>query len=294
MNRRVLLTAFTAGTAAAGAARAARPAPRSGYVATADGESLFVQDWGQGPALVFVHGWSMSSAFWEYHTEALVRRGLRCIAYDQRGCGRSSPAMSGYDLDTLADDLETVLASRDLRQVVLVSHSMGAAEVTRYLSRHGAERIAKVVLISCTTPTLGAAGHLDQIEQAMRADRPKYVRDLAVPFFEPETASPGLVDWGVGIVLQASLTACLGYNRANITADLTRELKAFTVPTLVVHGSADASAPLERTGARTAALIPGAKLLTYEGASHGLPLTRAGRLNQDLVEFAFGQDPDFS
>jgi pimeloyl-ACP methyl ester carboxylesterase len=263
-------------------------------VTTADGESLFVQDWGSGPVLVFVHGWSMSSAFWEYQTEALVRRGLRCVAYDQRGCGRSSPAMSGYDLDTLADDLEAVLASRGLRQVVLVSHSMGAAEVTRYLSRHGAGRIAKVVLVSCTTPTLGVADRLERIEQAMRADRPKYVRDLAVPFFEPEAASPALVDWGVGIVLQASLTACLGYNHANVTADLTHEMKAFTVPTLVVHGSADASAPLERTGARTAALIPGAKLIAYEGAGHGLPLTRAGRLNQDLVEFAIGQDPDFS
>lgn len=291
MNRRVLLTSFAAGAASVAASSSAHAAParsggRSGYVTTRDGESLFVQDTGQGRPVVFVHGWSMSSAFWEYQTEALARRGLRCIAYDQRGCGRSSPAASGYDFDTLADDLDAVLRSRDLRDVVLVSHSMGSGEVARYLSRHSASRIAKAALVSCTTPTLDGAAYVDGIEQAIRTDRPHYVRSLAGRFFEPAKVSEELIEWGVDIVLQATLTACIGYNRCNLTTDLTGDLKAFTVPTLVVHGAGDASSVLDRTGARTAAMIPGARLAVYEGAGHGLPLTHAGRLNDELAAFA--------
>lgn len=289
MNRRTLLSGLPAG-AALGAAGVAHAVPlrqgRSGHVQTRDGESLFVQDAGAGRPVVFVHGWAMSSAFWEYQTDALARRGLRCIAYDQRGCGRSSPAGAGYDLDTLADDLEAVLSSRGLRDVVLVAHSMGSAEVARYLSRHGPGRIAKVALVSCTTPTLDGAAYVEPIEQAMRADRPGYVRQLAGRFFDPVKPSQALIDWGVNIVLQATLTACIGYNRCNLSTDLTQDLKAFSLPTLVVHGAGDASSVLAKTGARTAAMIKGAQLLVYEGAGHGLPLTHAARLNQDLAAFA--------
>lgn len=243
MNRRILLTSFAAaGAAAASTASGAPPAMgRSGQAACGGGESLFVQDLGQGRPVVFVHGWSMSSAFWEYQTEALVRRGLRCIAYDQRGCGRSSPAATGYDFDTLADDLEAVLRSRDLHHVVLVGHSMGTGEIARYLSRHGTGRIARVALVSCTTPAPDGSAGVDLVEQAMRADRPRFVRELAEPFFAPASPSKELVDWGVGIVLQASLTACIGYNRCNMTSDLTSDMAAFTVPTLVVHGAGDVS-----------------------------------------------------
>jgi non-heme chloroperoxidase len=265
------------------ATRITRPTDRIG---TRDGESLFVEDRGRGRPVVFIHGWSMASTFWKYQTDALLRPGLRCIAYDQRGCGQSSRAVSGYDFDTLADDLDAVLRARDLKNVVLVAHSMGSGEVARYLTRHGASRIAKVALVSCTTPNPDGAAWVEPLEQAMRADRPRYVREMAIPFFGLAQAPEEIVDWGVNIVLQASLTACIGYNRCNLTTDLTADMKGFTMPTLVVHGAGDVSSPLEKTGARTAAMIPGSRLVIYDGAGHGLPLTHAARLNEDLAGFA--------
>lgn len=256
------------------------------HVATRDGESLFVQDRGQGRPLVFVHGWSMDSAFWDYQTAPLAARGLRCIAYDQRGCGRSSPAASGYDFDTLADDLEAVLAARDLRDVVLVGHSMGTGEIARYLARHGASRIAKAVLVSCTTPFADGAAYVDALEEAMRANRAAYVRQMAGPFFAPAEPPQSLVDWAVDIVLAATPAASIGLNRCNLTTDLTGDMAAFTMPTLVVHGGGDTSTALEKTGARTARMIPGAQLMVYEGAGHGLPLTSWARLSEDIAAFA--------
>ncbi len=286
MNPSPLLPRLAANTTAAEVTQAARRAGPADLVRTRDGESLFVQDRGLGQPVVFVHGWSMASTFWDYQTEALLRRGLRCIAYDQRGCGQSSRAVSGYDFDTLADDLDAVLRARDLENVVLVAHSMGSGEVARYLTRYGASRIAKIALVSCTTPNPDGAAWVDPLEQAMRADRPSYVREMATPFFAPAQPSEEMVDWGINIVLQASLTACIGYNRCNLTTDLTGDMKAFTVPTLVIHGAGDLSAPLEKTGAHTAAMIAGSRLVVYEDAGHGLPLTHAERLNEDLVGFA--------
>jgi pimeloyl-ACP methyl ester carboxylesterase len=272
---------------AAPASHAAGIAHPTDRVGTRDGESLFVQDRGIGQPVVFIHGWSMASTFWKYQTEALFVRGLRCIAYDQRGCGQSSRAESGYDFDTLADDLDAVLRARDLKNVMLVAHSMGSGEVARYLARYGTSRIAKVALVSCTTPNLEGAAWVEPLEQAMRADRPRYVREMAVPFFAPTQTSDEMVDWGINIVLQASLTASIGYNRCNLTTDLTDDMKAFTVPTLIVHGSGDLSASFEKTGARTAAMISGSRLVVYEDGGHGLPLTHAARLNEDLVRFVF-------
>src|ERR1700676_1227328 len=123
-----------------------------GFIESVDGANLFLRDWGTGRALVFLAPWTMNSAWWEYQIADLSARGLRCVAYDRRGHGRSDEPNHGYEFDALSDDLQTVLEQLDLREVTLVGQSMGCGEVVRYLSRHGSSRIRRIVLVSPTTP----------------------------------------------------------------------------------------------------------------------------------------------
>ena len=151
------------------------------YLNTTDGTALFFRDWGSGDPVVFVHGWGLNSDMWEYQLPALVDRSLRCVAYDRRGCGRSDQPGDGYDFDTLGDDLGAVMDHLDLRGATLVSHSMGSAEVARYLTRHGTDRVARVALVSPTLPYLQRddtnpegvdPAAFEAILAALRADRP--------------------------------------------------------------------------------------------------------------------------
>jgi len=278
----------------------AAPAPRQtlrpsrGLIPTRDGEQLYYEDMGHGPTLLFVHGWAMNTEFWERQTADLVRQGHRCIAYDQRGCGRSSPAAAGHDLDGLADDLAAVIERLGLDRVTLVAHSMGACQVARYLSRHSAARIAGAILVAGTAPGLfpDPASRTEPLAAQvtmMMADRPAYVAAMAEPFFAPEQVSPHLVAWGTGLVLRATLHAAIEHTRTNINADVRADMAAFTCPTLIVHGSADQSCPLEKSAELAHAMIPGSELLVYEGASHALPLTRGERLSADIAAFVHGR-----
>ena len=151
MDRRTLMKSAASGAVGAcllggmtdnamNAHAAASPAkPHTGdFIETADGVKLAYTDWGSGKPVVFVHAWALPSPMWDYQIGALSQAGLRCIAYDRRGHGRSSKPGSGYDCDTLADDLSALLTQLDLHGVTLVSHSFGSGEVVRYLTRHGA------------------------------------------------------------------------------------------------------------------------------------------------------------
>jgi non-heme chloroperoxidase len=206
----------------------------------------------------------------------------------------------GYDFDTLADDLAALLDVLDLRGVTLVGHSMASGEVVRYLTRHGGDRVARIALLGATTPLLfKTADNPDGIdasyfeafrrEELMR-DFPKWIEDNLPPFVTPET-SPQTRDWLRGMVLRTFGKALLDTNRAVTTADFREELPKITVPTLVIHGDRDVTAPLDITGRRTANLVPGAKLRVYEGAPHGVFVTHIDRLNRDLLDFARGQQP---
>jgi non-heme chloroperoxidase len=157
MNRRALLEAaalagFGAAMAATGAAEAA--AQRSPFVTVKDGTRLFVADWGRGRPVVLLAAWTFNSSVWGSHIAVLNDKGYRCIAPDRRGHGRSEVAMSGYDIDTLADDVAAVIEARDLRDVVLIAHSMGTIEAVNYLARHGSGRIGRLVLAAPTTSFL--------------------------------------------------------------------------------------------------------------------------------------------
>jgi non-heme chloroperoxidase len=262
-----------------------------------DGTALFHKDWGTGPPVVFAAPWGLHADWWDYQMAHLAGRGLRCVAYDRRGHGRSAEPVSGYDLDTLADDLASVIDGLDLRDVTLVGHSMGAGEVVRYLARHGARRVARVVLIAPITPfTLRtpdnpdgvAAADLDKGRVALAVDRPHRLAAAAPAFFgvPGNDVSQATMDWWTQMLLDCSLKVLLDLHRAFTETDFRPDLRAIACPTLVLHGDRDTSTPIDFTSRRTVGLIAGSRLEVYQGAAHGLPITHADRLSADLLRFA--------
>lgn len=276
----------------------AKPSPppkRPAMVTARDGTRLFFRDWGEGRPVVFLAGWGLPSECWAYQAAELSEQGLRCIAYDRRGHGRSDAPWKGYDYDSLADDLAAVLEQLDLRDVVLVAHSMAGGEVVRYFSRHGGARVAKVLLLAPLDPCPAhkpdnPTGLPPQMFEAFRThvlmrDYPRWLEENARPFVTPET-SPEMMDWVRGLMLGTTTKALVECNRAATTADLRPEIASLKVPVLVIQGDKDASTPLETSGKRYAALAPNARLVVYEGGPHGLMFTHIERLNADILAFA--------
>ncbi len=300
MNRRnALLSVAGAGltgtyaTAAASRPASPRGAPRRQVIAR-DGTFLFHRDWGDGKPVVFMAGWTLTSETWAYQAADLSDRGLRCIAYDRRGHGRSDDPGRGYDMDTLADDLATVLETLDLKDVTLVAHSMASGEMTRYLTRHGAARVSKLLYLAPTTPFLLKSAdnpmgvpqaYFEKVRQVWTTDYNKWADDNTAPFFLPDT-SPSMIEWLKSSTRHCSLQAIVECNKAMVENDFRPELTRIRLPTLVIQGDKDVSAPLELTGKRTAELVPGARLKVYAGAPHGLFITHMSRLNADILEFA--------
>jgi pimeloyl-ACP methyl ester carboxylesterase len=188
-----------------------------------------------------------------------------------------------------------LLDGLDLQGVTLVSHSMGAGEIIRYLTRYGRNRVARIVLVSPTgTPYrqkspdnpdgIDASVYEGFIHNSLLKDFPKWMEDNARPFVVKET-SASTIEWIKGMLLRTSMQALVECQRSGTSTDFRKELTHISVPTLVIHGDKDASAPMELTGRKTAALIPGAQLKIYEGAPHGLFVTHIDRLNFDLLEF---------
>jgi pimeloyl-ACP methyl ester carboxylesterase len=266
-------------------------------IATADGVRLFYRDWpgshAQARAVLFVGGWSMPSASWGYQMMALQRRGLRCIAFDRRGHGRSGDPGGGYDFDTLAGDIAAVIDALDLRDVVLVGHSMGCNEIVRYLNRFGSARVERVALLGPMTPgvTLSPSnpGGIDptllaqfRSRQLLR-DYPLWIEENIGPFVPGANATTRA--WLAAMALDNSLQALHDCHAAVQGADMVDELRAIDVPVLIIAGDCDVSAPLELTARRSAALIPDVRLRVIEGAAHGMFVTHVERVNADLLEF---------
>jgi non-heme chloroperoxidase len=260
MNRPTVLEATVFGSALAASAAANAPvaaaqqAPRSPYVTARDGTRLFVQDWGSGRPVLLLSAWTFDASTWGNHIAALNAKGFRCVAPDRRGHGRSEMPSTGYDLDTLTDDLAALIEARDLRDVTLVGFSMGSVEAVNYLARYGSDRIARLVLVAPTTPFLvKTEDNPDAIPRAMiEAEQATIARDFAkwiaaneAPFFTAETPE--------------------------ITRTWIRQMML--------------SVPLPVTGAKTAKLIKGSKLIVYEGGPHPLPLTHGERLLADMLAF---------
>jgi non-heme chloroperoxidase len=270
--------------------------PQTHFIETKTHASLFYKDWGEGKPIIFIHSWAFNSDMWQYQMNFLTRNGIRCIAYDRRGHGRSSQPGHGYDYDTLADDLAALISNLDLKQVTLVSHSMGAGEIVRYLSRYGANRIARILIISGTTPfilkTLDNPDgvdkkHLDELRAVLSKDAPHYFASGAPRFLGKslEKISPEMIQWGTNLCVTTSLKALVDCTFAMSETDFRAEMRRITIPTLIIHGDEDFSAPFALTGQRSAQLISGSQLKVYEGAPHGLFLTHMEQLNSDILEF---------
>ena len=294
MDRRTVATSLAAlalGSAAGGAAtaRADSKAPavggRPSFVETDDGTSLFYLDWGSGKPVLFTHAWALNADIWEYQLTELADQGVRCVAYDRRGHGRSSDPGRGYDYDRLADDLAAVIGRLDLHDVTLVGFSMGNGEAVRYLSRHGSSRIARLVMVSTIPPQSG--GNFDAFIAALKQDRPTFFAKGVTAFTSSHPAvSPAMTDWVVAQFMRSSPKGVIDCMRAISHGNFEAELRAITVPTLVLHGDKDQVNPVERTGKKVAELIPGATLRIYEGGAHGLPITHRDRLAGDILAFS--------
>jgi pimeloyl-ACP methyl ester carboxylesterase len=260
------------------------------YVEIADGHQLFVRDWGSGSPILFLAGWCMTSMLWSEVMLPLSEGGFRTVAYDRRGHGWSSdPAKVDYDC--LADDLAAVIEARDLRGCAVVAHSGAAGEVIRYIGRHGRSRIAHIVLVGAQGPCVlqrddnpDGLSH-DAFEALMVRLKGDFLvwLDENIEPFAPQVSSRTL-DWVVAMVRGCSRRIAIDLQYVFARADLRAEVAALELPVTIVHGDRDVSAPIDRTGRRFAALIAGAKLVVYEGAAHGLMLTHAQRLAEDIAE----------
>jgi non-heme chloroperoxidase len=268
------------------------------FIAAKDGTQLYWRDWGRGAPVLFLNSLGCGTQMWDYQMAALADEGFRCVGFDRRGHGRSDQPADGYDFDTLADDVAALIGELDLADLTLVSHSIAGGEAVRYLTRHGCGQVARVVLIAPTTPMLLQTEHNPNgvpmaVHEALwaqwRRDYPKWIADNVAPFFVPET-TPAMMRWGANL-LQTSVPIALACARSMVMEDFRAEMRRIEAPTLIIHGDRDRSAPIELTGKPSAELIPGSRLLVYEGAPHGLMFTHMDRLHADILQFMRGSSP---
>ncbi len=273
------------------------------YIKTRDNTNLYVKDWGKGRPVILLHGWPLSADSWDDQAVFLANVGFRVIAYDRRGFGRSEQPWSGYDYDTLADDLADVIEATGATDATLVGFSMGGGEVARYLSRHNGKHITQAALISSVVPYMlktqnNPYGVESSVFEEMTANMKKDRANFFAGFFKDfygvdmisQPVSNEILEWSRAVSMQASLKATLDCAHSFATTDFRPDLAAFTVPTLIIHGTDDKTVPIDATGRAVAKAIPQAKLVEYEGAPHGLFATHKEQLTRDLMAFLKGYE----
>ncbi|MGC5018629.1 alpha/beta fold hydrolase [Micromonospora sp. DT47] len=259
---------------------------------------LYYEDHGSGQPIVLIHGFPFNGATWEKQAGALLEAGYRVITYDRRGFGASSQPATGYDYDTFAADLDMIMTELDLRDTVLVGHSMGTGEVTRYLGTYGSNRVNQAVLLAPLAPFLlktadnpeGVDQSLfDGFKQAIRADRFAFLTQFCNNFFNWDQNKGKLVSeeayrahWNIGA--QASAKGTLDSVDAWLT-DFRGDVPRIDVPVLIVQGDQDNVLPYPVTGQRLAPMLPNGQLVTLNGAPHGTPWTNADEVNQAIMSF---------
>jgi pimeloyl-ACP methyl ester carboxylesterase len=269
------------------------------YAKAKDGTMLYHKDWGEGRPVVLIHGWPLSGDTFDDLGIALAERGFRAIIPDRRGFGRSDQPWNGHDYDTYADDIAAVLEHCGIAEPVsLVGFSMGGGEVARFLTKQGRDRVSAAVLISSIVPYMLQTDDnpngvpqaiFDQMTDGMKKDRAgfmtSFVKDFFGQGFIDRPVSQGVLDDFWRQAMMAGQRPTLGAAQAFASTDFRPDLKSFAVPTLVIHGTADKTVPIDATGRVVADQVPGATLIEYDGSAHGLFATDKERLIEDVCAF---------
>jgi non-heme chloroperoxidase len=259
---------------------------------------LYYEDHGAGQPVVLIHGYPLDGSSWEKQTAALLAAGHRVITYDRRGFGRSSRPTDGYDYDTFAADLATLLDTLDLRDAVLVGFSMGTGEVGRYLGTYGSERVAKAVFLGSLEPYLPQADDnpegvpqsvFDGLFAEVQADRYAFFTQFFAGFFNTDEflgnrLSQEALEANQQLAYNASPYASVWAQPTWLT-DFRGDIEKIDVPALIVHGTADNILPIEATGRRFAKALPTATYVEIDGAPHGMLWTHADEVNEVLLDF---------
>jgi non-heme chloroperoxidase len=270
----------------------------TGHVSTKDNVDIFFKDWGSGQPVVFSHGWPLTADAWDDAMMFVANNGFRGIAHDRRGGGRSSQPWEGNDLDAYADDLAAVIEALDLNDIILVGHSTGGGEITRYVGRHGTSRVAKMVLVGAIPPLMLKTNKnpeglsidvFDGLRNQLSADRSQFYEDLSAPFYGANRAgskvSQGLRDQFWQQSMTVGIKGAYDCIKAFSETDLTMDLQAIDVPTLIIHGDDDQIVPIGASAQKSSKIVKGAQLKVYPGAPHGLTSTMKDKFQADLLAF---------
>ena len=272
------------------------------FLTTKDQTQIYYNDLAKDSAqrdpVILIHGWPLNSDMWEYQATALLEEGFRVITYDRRGFGRSSQPPGGYNYEVLAEDLKEIIDQLELRNVRLVGFSMGGGEIARYLGKYGGAKIAKTALLASVLPyMLKTDGNpkgvpekvFNDMQSELREDRPKFLNHFTHQFFGAGLLSHPVSDemmrWCSYLAFQAMPKATHDCVAAFGKTDFRADMKAFTMPTLIIHGTNDKTVPAESSSDEAHKLIKGSHYIRFDGAPHGLFITHKNRLIEDLIEF---------
>ena len=272
------------------------------YVSVAQENSgsvdLYYEDHGTGKPVILIHGWPLNGRSWEKQVSVLVNAGHRVITYDRRGFGESSKPTSGYNYDTLTEDLHSLIMRLELYDAALVGFSMGGGEVARYIGKFGSIRVTRAVFVAAIPPFLlktaensaGVDGDVfESIKSGITKDRFAFLWDFFGNFYNADILGGSRISehalrFSWTIAAGASPKGTLDCVSAWLT-DFRKDLAGIKIPTLIVHGDSDRIVPLDASGRRTNEMVAGSKLVVLKGAPHGLNWTHADDLNRELVDF---------
>ena len=267
-------------------------------VETKDGAEIYYRDWGKGPAMVFSHGWPLSSEAWSGQMLFFAERGYRVIAHDRRGHGKSTQTAEHNDMNSYADDLAVVMDKLDVKDAVMIGHSTGGGEVARYIGRHGTERVGKAVLISAVPPIMVKTSAnpeglpvevFNGLRESVAKDPSQFYKEFAVLFYGANrpgaTVSQGLLDQIWFLSMQAGVRNVYECIKAFSETDFTEDLRRFDVPALLLHGEDDQIVPVGDAARKAEKLIRDVEAIYYPGAPHGIPATHADQVNSDILKF---------